>query len=146
MGNYFISGNTKEFPPFIGRLAETVAKSWESQGSVACKFAAKEDKYEVMFFPAIREVLGGKTDGERCYAGFQFNIGRFVRIFDKCPKVLFDCMKRNTVEHIIFIGQIEGKNIKVAITAAPPTGQTPIERIYATGPKRGTIEKITRVH
>ncbi len=132
--------------PFMHKLSNAVVQSWQSLGSVACKInEVGENKYEVMFFPAVREVHGGKNDGEQVYSGFNFNIGKFAKIgFDEPPRVHFDCLRRNVLINIIFEGIIDGKQVKVAIVAAPPTGQRAIERIYATGPKKGLVEEIQR--
>lgn len=139
--------NVETHPNFIVKLTQAVAKSWDSLGSVACKFnEISEGYYEVMYFPAVREIYGGKTDGECIFAGFHFNIGKFVKSFDKSPsvKVAFDALRSDVVPHLAFKGYIDGTCLKVLIMSEPPCGQRAIERIHASGPKRGQVETITR--
>ena len=130
--------------PILEKLNAALQKSWQSLGSVACKINEEPDCLEVMFFPAVRELHGGKHDGENMYAGFHLNVGRFIRVFDKnpMPKLLFDCLTKEMKHHLLFDGKIDGFNVKVAVLSEPPNGQNPVERLYTTGPKRGKIEKI----
>ena len=134
-------------PPFLVKLMQFVAKSWTSLGSVACKFnKISEGYYEVMFFPALREVYGGKSDGNCVYPGFNFNVSRFVNSFDKSPrpKVVYDALCSDSISHLLFKGYLDGICLKVSIMSEPPCGQKAIERVHATGPKQGQVEPIIR--
>lgn len=132
-------------PPFFEKLTDAVSKSWNSLGSVACKLNQLNDgSFEILFFPALREVYGGKGDGEMVFPGFSFNVGRFVRAFDPspAPKVSFDSLRTQFIPHLCFKGCIDKVSLKVNILECPPGGQEPVERVYCTGPKKGKIEAI----
>lgn len=142
--NYrFVSKNDSP-PAFFNRVTDALANSWNSLGSIACKFNEVNGGFEIMFFPALREVYGGKDDGEVIFPGFHFNVGRFVRVFDKepSPKVTFDSLRKNYIPHLLFRGYIEGNCVKIAIMESPPSGQAAVERVYTSGPKKGQIEAI----
>lgn len=139
--------NVESHPPFIVKLTQAVSKSWTSLGSVACKFKnISEGYYEVMYFPALREIFGGKSDGNKTYPGFHLNIGKLAKAFDKSPgvKVTYDTLCIDTIPNIKFKGYVDGVCVKVFIMSQPPCGQKAIERIYAVGPKQGQVEPIER--
>lgn len=134
-------------PPFFEKLTEAVFKSWRSLGSVGCKLNELGDgSFEILFFPALREVYGGKDDGEVVFPGFNFNVGRFVRAFDQLPtpKVSFDSLRTQLIPHLCFKGCIDKVNLRVNILECPPGGQEAVERVYCIGPKKGKIEVIKR--
>jgi hypothetical protein len=146
---YQFFNRTKTNPPtFMGKLNGYLARSWGSLGSISFSInQPKPNHYEIMFFPAVRELHGGKNDGELYFPGFKLNIGKFIRVFDKdpAPKVSFDCLQNCTVEHLLFVGRIDGCKIKVAVLSGPPQGQSPVEKVYTIGPKKGMIEPIESV-
>ena len=146
---YQFFNRTKTIPPaFMNKLNEHVSNAWGSLGSIATSInQSKPDQYEIMFFPALRELHGGKEDGELYFPGFTLNIGKFIRIFDKnpSPKVVFDCMTKGVIDHLLFIGRIDGIKVKVAILSSPPQGQNPVEKVHTQGPKKGMIEPIESV-
>jgi len=132
-------------PSFLPRLNAYLSKAWGSLGSISISInQPNPNEYDIMFFPAVRELHGGKTDGEMYFPGFTMNIGKFVRVFDKnpSPRVIFDCLQRETIDHLLFIGRIDGYKVKVAILSGPPQGQQPVEKVYMQGPKKGMIEPI----
>lgn len=134
-------------PAFMGKLNSYLARAWGSLGSISLTInQSKLNEYEIMFFPAVRELHGGKNDGELYFPGFSLNIGKFIRVFDKdpSPKVKFDCLKNATIDHLLFVGRIDGCKVKVAILAGPPGNQPPVEKVYTQGPKKGMIEPIER--
>lgn len=141
MKNYQFLSNV-EPPPFFEKLKNAVDKSWDSLGSVGCKLIKSKEGYDVMFFPALREVYGGKGDGEMIYPGFNFNIGRFVRVFDKPPKANFDTLRKCFIPHMQFKGCINGIVCKINILQCPPDNLRAAERVYTTGPNKGKIEVI----
>lgn len=143
--NYRLVNKNDSPPAFFNRVTDALAKSWNSLGSIACKINEVSDGYfEIMFFPASREVYGGRDDGEVVFPGFHLNVGRFVRVFDKepSPKVTFDSLRKNYIPHLLFRGHIEGNLVKIAIMESPPSGQTAVERVYTSGPKKGQVEAI----
>lgn len=143
----FFNRTKTAYPAFMPKLNGYLAKSWGSLGSISLNInQPKPNEYEIMFFPAVRELHGGANDGELYFPGFNLNIGKFIRVFDKdpSPKVTFDCLKHETVEHLLFVGRIDGCKVKVAILAGPPQGQHPVEKVYTQGPKKGMIEPIER--
>ena len=136
-----------KYPTFMENLNKCITVSWQSKGSIACKInQVKDGSFEVMFFPALREVYGGKEDGKNVFAGFNFNVGKFVQVFDTSPPPLvwFDCVRKGYIDHLIFKGSIDKVIVKIAVLSTPPDGQRAVERIYTNGPKKGTVEKITR--
>ena len=144
-GYHFTNSNNLTPPPFFDKLTDAITKAWQSMGSVGCKLNEVSDgSYEVMFFPALREIYGGKSDGEVIFPGFNFNVGLFVRVFDEspAPKVSFDSLRTQFIPHLLFRGYIDGKLIKVNILECPPCGQHPVERVYTSGPKKGQVEAI----
>lgn len=146
MKNYHLLNSTNESPPtFLKKLTDAVMTSWDSLGSVACKLKEiSNNYYEVVLFPALREVYGGKTDGEVIFPGFHFNVGRFIHIFDKspAPKVTFDSLRKDFIPHLMFRGFIDGVALKIFIMERPPQGQTVSERVYASGPNKGQVEQL----
>lgn len=144
---HFMNSSNASPPPFFGKLIDALSKSWNSLGSVGCKVSeVSEGNYEVMFFPALREIYGGKSDGEVIFPGFNFNVGKFVRVFDNlpAPKVSFDSLRSQFIPHLLFKGYIDGIFLKVNIMECPPSGQEAVERVYTSGPKKGKIEAIKR--
>ena len=143
---YQFFNRTKTVPPaFMPKLNDCLARAWGSLGSISVSTnQPKPNEYEIMFFPAVRELHGGASDGEMYFPGFTLNIGKFIRVFDKdpSPKVTFDCLQQCTVEHLLFVGRIDGCRVKVAILSGPPQGQAPVEKVYTQGPKKGMIEPI----
>ena len=143
----FLNLNTESPPTFFNKLTDAVTKSWSSLGSVACQFSeVSEGYFELMFFPALREVYGGKDDGDVIFPGIYFNIGKFVKVFDKspAPKVVFDALRKDFIPHLMFRGYINGACLKVIIMESPPCGLKAVERIYTSGPKKGQVETIQR--
>jgi hypothetical protein len=143
----FFNHTKNVYPAFMPKLNGYLAKAWGSLGSIAVNInQSKPNEYEIMFFPAVRELHGGASDGEMYFPGFTLNIGKFIRVFDKdpSPKVSFDCLQQNTVEHLLFVGRIDSCKIKVAVLSGPPQGQSPVEKVYTQGPKKGMIEPIER--
>lgn len=144
MKNYHFLNSTDKTPAFLKKLTDAVMTSWDSLGSVAYKLKEINGGYEVIFFPALREVYGGKADGEVIFPGFHFNIGKFVHVFDKPsgPKVIFDSLRRDFIPHLMFRGFIDGVALKIIIMECPPEGQNATERVYASGPNKGQVEVI----
>jgi hypothetical protein len=143
----FLNSSNLTPPPFFTKLTKAVADCWDSMGSVGCKVSETGDKnYEVMFFPALREIYGGKEDGGIVFPGFNFNIGKFVRVFDPSspPKVSFDTLRSGFITHLLFKGYLDGNALKVRILETPPGGQQAVERVYTSGPKKGQVEAIKR--
>jgi len=134
---------SKTPPKFFNKLTDVVSRSWTTMGSIACNVNEINDKhYEIMFYPALREIYGGKDDGEVIFPGFHFNIGRFVRVFDSspAPKVSFDSLRKDYIPHLMFNGYIDGIFTKIAVMESPPSGREAVERIYAIGPRKGQVE------
>lgn len=130
-------------PAFFEKLTTAVGESWKSMGSICCKLNELSDGYyEAMFFPALREIYGGKTDGDVVFPGFHFNVGKFVKLFDKspAPKVSFDSLRQDFVPHLMFRGYVDGTCLKIIIMEHPPCGEEAVERAYVTGPKNGQVE------
>jgi len=146
--NYrFLNSSKSTPPPFFDKLTAAVNKSWDSLGSVGCKISELSNgSFEVLFFPALREIYGGKADGEVVFPGFNFNIGRFVRAFDvsPAPKVTFDSLRSQLIPHLCFKGCIDKVVLRVNILESPPGGMEACERVYCTGPKKGQIEVIKK--
>lgn len=146
MKNYhFLNTTNESAPAFLKKLTDVIMTSWDSLGSVACKLKeVSNNYYEIMFFPALREVYGGKADGEVIFPGFHFNIGKFVHVFDKspAPKVAFDSLRKDFIPHLIFKGFIDGVALKIIVMECPPQGQSATERVYASGPNKGQVEII----
>jgi hypothetical protein len=143
-GKLHVITNT-EPPPFLFKIKEALAKFWQSLGGTSMKVSQASDLgYEIMLFPAVRETYGGKEDGELYFPGFSLNVARFAQVFDREPAVemIFDCLSRDVVDHFLFQGTIDGIAVKVAILAGPPSGQTPVERMYVQGSQAGTVKRI----
>lgn len=132
-------------PVFYEKLSEALGKSWNSLGSINCEITQIEEQhYAVMFSPALREIYGGADDGENVFAGFNFNIGRFVQLFDKKPrpKVEFESLQRNSIPHLMFKGNVDGTELEIFIMERPVNTQKAVERLYTNGPKKGEVEAI----
>ena len=145
--NYHFASGDSPPPPFFDRLTDSLIKSWKSLGSIGIKINQVSDgHYEVMLYPALREVYGGKGDGEVMFPGFHLNIGSFVRMFDEspAPKVSFDSLRAQFIPHLLFKGYIEGIFVKINVLECPPNGSTPVERLWASGPKKGQVETIEK--
>lgn len=141
--DYQIFNQDKLEPPFMAKLNKKLGESWGSLGSISVRISQTDSgQYKILFFPAVREMYGGKQDGELFFPGFYLNIGKFIRIFDQnpAPKVVFDCSQNGQIDHLLFAGKIDTHDVKIAILSEPPNGQLPVEKVYAIGPKKGTIE------
>lgn len=146
MKNYINNLTNEKTPAFLHKLGEMLSKSWFTLGSISCNVnQVGENEYEIMFYPAVREIYGGANDGERVFPGFAMNIGKFMKVFDKKPrpKVLFDSMNSNIVPHLLFDGYIDGVHAKIAVLNGPREGEEASEKFYAEGPKRGQVEPLT---
>lgn len=128
--------------PFLQKIYEGVSRSWNSVGNITCKTNYKNGHWQLMFFPAIREISGGQEDGKHVFSGFNLNIGRFSRIFDGPPNVYFNCLRKDFIDHLRFKGTVDGNVVDVAFLPNPPPNQEAVERMYAYGPKKGMVEAI----
>jgi len=134
---------TDEQPVFMEKLSNHLLNCWQSPGSIACHTNKIGDKsYEIMFYPAIREVYGGAQDGEKVFPGFLLNIGKFMKVFDKKPgaKLTYCGVDKNIVEHFLFQGYVDGNRLKIAVLISPPWNQEAMERVYVEGPRAGQVE------
>lgn len=130
-------------PELAERIENAMEIAWKSPGGMALdanKCQDCEGHWHIMICPVVREVMGGKHDGSQQYARFIVNINKFIRMFDKRPKIFFDTAQGESVPHIIAVGIIGGYKCDVSLMCCPPTNMLPIERVYAAGPKKGTIE------
>src|SRR5581483_1908463 len=103
----FLTRNFPMKPKFLSKLNIALSNSWKSNGSVSCNITEAENNcWQIEFFPAVREILGGAEDGSTMYPGFHFNIGKFVKAFDRKHgvKVSFDCLKQDSPS-IMFEGR-----------------------------------------
>jgi hypothetical protein len=138
---------SKEKPaPFIEKISLQLEECWYTDGSISCWInQIREKEFELIFCPAYRELYGGANDGEKIFPGFIFNVGKFMKIFNRnpvAPKLVFDCWDRDTIEHLLFNGYVDGNHLKIAVLRAPPNDLNAIEKLYTVGPKTGTVEPI----
>ena len=129
----------------IQRLKEVMTQAWSSIGSMFVKSAqckSCNNHWNVMICPALREVVGGHLDGSNQYASFSVNVNKACRAFDKRPKVIFDTTCNSYVPNIMIIGVIAGYKVDLTIMSYPPSNVRAIERVYATGPKKGLVEQV----
>jgi hypothetical protein len=119
-------------PNFVQKLESFIAKCWTTPGTVSCRLhQLSDDSYEIIYYPAIIEFVGGPQDGAKDFGGFHFNICKFNKVFDKPgAKISLNCMYKNITEHLIFLGNIDGHKVRLAILVAPPEGEKPLEKIY----------------
>lgn len=124
-------------PKEVKKLVEQLSKCWASPGNFTIR---KYDEHFVVH-AAIREIKGGKEDGELSYPGFDLNIAKFTKYFDKVSNVSFICPNSSFIPHILFEGTYKGHDIKLHILAFPPPGQPATEFLYNYGPKTGKVER-----
>ncbi len=127
-------------PKFLKKITFAVGKSWASKGGVSLQAMQNEDAEDginctIIAYPAVRELIGGKQDGQTRYARFKLNINRFIKVFDKMPKITFD-----SGMGAAFVGFIDGVCCRIIISPVPPCGVAPSEVSFVEGPKKGTVE------
>lgn len=115
-----------------------ITNAWKSPGNFYSQFYECEGHYHLNIFPALREIYGGPTDGQRGFAGFDFSINKFAKAFDKKPKIKF--LSNNGECVILIIGNVDNNEIQTLIAPYPPMDSEPQEVQYAIGPKRGMVE------
>lgn len=140
--NYQFFNRTKIQPTFLTKLQSKLSKAWGSLGSIEFNIEETDNGYNLMFYPAVRELNGGACDGERFFPGFSLNLGKFIKVFDSPPKVIFDCLEAGTIDHLVFSGKIDGHAVYLKVLSAAPPCQPPVERVYTQGPKKDMIEPI----
>lgn len=120
-------------------LEEKVLKCWKSEGSLVFNlFRYQEyELYQLCIHPSVREVYGGKKDGLHIYPKFEFNMKKFIKIFDKVKNIRFISKE---IYAVVFRGVLEGKEIEVLILSSPPVDAEVNEIAYFCGPKSGTVE------
>ena len=131
--------------PFLSHIQNAVIKAWTSPSGMMMdthKYQNKlgQDCWRILIFPAIREIMGGQQDGEKLYARFIVDINKLQRIFDKCPRTLFDTSQGEFVPHILLIGKINGIKCNILVMSSPFGTDFATERFYAEGPKKGKLE------
>ena len=73
---------------WMDELQELVATCWEWHSAalqVSCRFAKPDEDdefWEIWAFPAVQEIVGGKEDGEKVWAGFNFDVLQFMTDFE----------------------------------------------------------------
>src|SRR5450631_1778818 len=96
-------------PPFADKLHELISESWNTTGSIGCKSLELDNIWEIAYFPAVRELVGGPHDGEHYFIGFDFNIGKFAKLFDKPgASIHLSNANKSDVDHLLFTGRIDG--------------------------------------
>ncbi len=125
---------------FIDKIKEVLNKAWFGPGNATVYVKEyKNNSFAFMIYPSIREIVGGKEDGQTMFAGYVGNLNKFTKIFDKMPKVYFKA--ENVVSpHVLFIGKIDGVNVRVVLISAPPPNKEPTERIFTYGNKKGIVQ------
>ena len=135
----------KNRPLFAKKLTEALDKVYQSPYGV-CTYVEKcpkcRDHYRVIIYPAMREYVGGECDGQTVFARFIFDVNKFVKMFDKTPRVFFDSAQSGACPFVIFKGRIVGEPCEVFVMTSPPQDAPPNEREYKVGPKKGQVESV----
>ncbi len=136
---------------FVERVNKALAEAWKSEGSISINVADCDEQHiHVMICPAIREVYGGKDDGNLVYANFYVDYVKFQRVFDKgCRRVAEFNSGTNMpitggmpIPYFYCRGKIMGEKVDFTFLATPPPYMKPSEKHYLIGPKAGQIETI----
>jgi hypothetical protein len=130
----YANATERSLPKFVKKIESVISKCWTTLGYVSCKLNQLDDEsYEIMYYPSIVELIGGPRDGAKDFVGFHFNICRFNKVFDKPgAKISLNCINKNVTEHLMFIGNIDGHKVKLAILVAPAEGEKALGKIYFT--------------
>src|SRR5262249_49198324 len=67
-----------------------------------------EDRWEVWAYPALQEVLGGRHDGATGWAGFDFNVPRFLGQFH-AEKIRLSTATKRRPSELVFEGTFRDK-------------------------------------
>lgn len=140
MKNFLCESYTGDVAPFIDKLKVAIERAYVIFGNVSCKMQYENGVWELMIFPSGQELVGGSEDGKIVFPGFNLNVGKFKKLFDKGCRMSFNCMSKNITEHLMFVGKIDGHAARVAVLVAPPLYQKPVEKIHLVGVKKGIIE------
>lgn len=125
---------------FIDKIKEVLSKAWFGPGNATVYIKEyKKNNFAFMIYPSIREVVGGPDDGQTMFAGYIGNLNKFTKIFDKMPRVYFKA--ENVVPpHVLFIGKIDGVNVRISLISNPPSDKEPTERVFTYGSKKGKVQ------
>lgn len=125
---------------FVGKIKKVLSQAWFGPGNATVYVKEyKKNSFAFMIYPSIREIVGGKEDGQTMFAGYIGNLNKFTKIFDKTPQVFFKA--ENVVPpHILFIGKIDDVNIRISLISMPPANKEPTERIFTYGVKKGKVQ------
>ncbi len=136
------SDNSSEPAPWMKKLMNAAGRSWDSEGSMNVDFEQCDNHWHMNVSPSIREFAGGgETDGAQVFARFTFNLPRFMKVFDKTPRVRFHGSVESQLPPGLDIsGPVLGMEVFVAVFGMPLPGQPVTEVAYVTGPKEGMVE------
>lgn len=133
--------HAEELPDWIEKLKTTLISCWESVGNIAVEIGKyKIDRWQIIIYPAVREIHGGPKDGETIFANFHFNINKILKLFDRKLKIEFVCHHCNAFFSIK--GIINQGIVRLLILNIPPDGNPPNEIFYQNGPYKGNVEPV----
>jgi hypothetical protein len=114
----------------VESITNALMDGWESAGGVSINSVACGDHFHIYVFPAVRELSGGKHDGEQVFAQFILNLNKLAKAFDKTPRILYDTASRGGMPHMILYGRVHGVKCDITIFPEPPPNQPPMEIAY----------------
>ncbi len=125
---------------FMDKIKNAISEAWYGPGNATVFVKEyKKDHFAFMIYPSIREIVGGKQDGQTIFAGYIGNINKFAKVFDKTPRIYFKA-EHVVAPHVLFIGKIRGYNVRVVLISMPPPDKEPTERVFTYGLKKGKVQ------
>jgi hypothetical protein len=131
---------------WLQHLMATVGECWEWQALAlqicfrSRKPAAKGDCCEVWVYPAVQEILGGRHDGETSWAGFHFDISRFLEEFHAEQNSVRTATEHDPPE-LTFEGKFRDRALLLHVCLEPLGEAETTEILDLTGPGEAKVRE-----
>jgi hypothetical protein len=123
---------------WLEQLQEKVAGCWEWHSpalQISFRYTEPDqddDFWEVWFYPALQEIVGGKEDGETVWSGFNFDVLEFLKDFEAEALDIGTCQSSRPSE-LTFEGKFRGQYVFLHLCLEPPDDAEPTEIVDLSG-------------
>jgi hypothetical protein len=125
--------------PWIKQLIESVSGCWEWHGlALHIVFQYREphdadDCWEVLAYPAVQEIVGGKNDGETGWCGFHFDVAGFLQVIE-AESLTVNARMGQAPPELVVEGKFQDKPVLLHVRLEPLDDAEASEIIDLTAP------------